>query len=151
MKEKDKDKTFQQRREELLKSRLITDNSNQSSQYLESLIEDVVLNGVSFDNQLPFLLSFAAREGLDAEQLKKDFAVLLGMLHPVSKQPSKSEKMAILYQAQICHISEKVIQHTLSDLQEKKEQETAKKKDEAEKKAREKGEAEKIAREKAEA
>ena len=167
MEEKNKDKSFQQRREELLKSRLITDNSNQSSQYLESLIEDVVLNGVSFNKQLPFLLSFAAREGLDAEQVKNDFVVLLGMLHPISKQPSKSEKMAILYQAQICHISEEVIQHILSELQEKKkkEQEAAKKKAEAEKKAREKAEterkvmeaakkkaeAEKRAREKAEA
>lgn len=138
MEEKNKDKSFEQRREELLKSRLITDNGNQSSQYIESLIEDVVLNGVSFDKQLPIILSFAENEGLDANQLKNEIVVLIDILKSVSGQPSSSEKMAILYQAQICHISEKAILHILSDLEEKKEQE------ETEKRAHEKTEAEKL-------
>ena len=143
----DNNKSFDQRREELLKSRLITENGNQSSQYLESLVEDVVLNGVSFDNQLPIFIGFAENEGLDANQLKNDIIVLLDVLKSVSGQPSKSEKMGIVFQAQRCHISEEVILRILSELQEKKKKEQ----EAAEKKAREKVEAEQRAREQAEA
>ena len=141
MKPNNQDKSFQQRREELLKSRLVTDNGKQTAQYLESLIEDVVLNGVSFDKQLPIFLSFAENEGLDANQLKNEMVVLIDILKSVSAQPSKSEKMGIVFQAQRCHISEEVIQHILSELQEKKKQE------ETEKRAREKAEAERSGRE----
>lgn len=91
---------------ESLKSRLVTDNGNQSSQYIESLIEDVLLNGVSFDNQLPIFIGFAENEGLDAYQLKNDIIVLLDVLKSVSGQPSKSEKMGIVFQAQRCHIGD---------------------------------------------
>ena len=135
------DKSFQQRREELLKSRLITDNENQSSQYIESLVEDVVLNGESFESQLPIFVAFAENEGLDANQLKNDIIVLLDVLKSVSGQPSNSKKMGIIFQAQRCHISEEVMLRILSELQEKKEQE------EVEKRAREKAEAERKTRE----
>ena len=137
MKPNNQDKSFQQRREELLKSRLVTENGNQSSQYLESLIEDVLLNGESFESQLPIFVAFAENEGLDANQLKNDIIVLLDVFKSVSGQLSNSKKMGIVFQAQRCHISEEVMLRILSDLQEKKEQEqeTAKKKAEAEKRA----------------
>ena len=131
------DKSFEQRREELLKSRLITDNENQSSQYIESLVEDVVLNGESFESQLPIFIAFAENEGLDANQLKNDIIVLLDVLKSVSRQLSNSKKLGVIFQAQRCHISEKVMLRILSDLQEKKKAEQ----EEAEKRAREKAEA----------
>ena len=97
MKLTDKDKTFQQRREELLKSRLVTYSDNQSSQYIESLVEDVVLNGESFEIQLPIFIGFAENEGLDANQLKNDIIVLLDALKSVSGQPSNSKKMGVIF------------------------------------------------------
>ena len=137
MEEMNKDKTFEQRREELLKSRRVADKSNQTSQYLESLIEDVLLNGESVESQMPIFVAFAENEGMEANQLKSDIIVLLDVLKSVSGQLSNSKKLGVIFQAQRCHISEKVMLRILSDLQEKKKAEQ----EEAEKRAREKAEA----------
>ncbi len=122
MEEMNKDKTFEQRREELLKSRRVADKSNQTSQYLESLIEDVLLNGESVESQMPIFVAFAENEGMEANQLKSDIIVLLDVLKSVSGQPSNSKKMGIIFQARRCHISEEVILRILSELQEKKKE-----------------------------
>ena len=124
------DLSFQQRREELLKSKIISDYGNKPYRYLELLINDIVLKDVSFENQIPFFTRYAENEGLDPIKLKNDIIVLIDILKSISLHTSESVIMSLKYQAQLCHISEEEISRILFQLQEKnKEEDAAKIKD----------------------
>ena len=131
-------------------------------QYIEALVEEVVLEGKLFENHKKYLGRFCAAEGLDQGTLEKNLSDFFDLLEEWGNLHTKASSMMAKILGQECFLSAPFIDKLLSDKeqvalkrQEKerlaKEQEEKRAKAEAARKAREeaekKAEAERRARE----
>ena len=126
-------------------------------QYIEALVEEVVLEGKPFENHKKYLCRFCASEGIDYKNLETCLSDLFDTLNDLKDCESKRNERLALILGKECYLSDNKLAQILSSINkqrwEREEKQRAAveairiEKEEAERKARE--ERERRAREEA--
>ena len=74
--------------------------------FINAMVEEIVLEGKPFDSQKKYLKKFSENEGLDYEALEKGIAELTETLTEMSSSDSKTLMRLALFQAKECYVSE---------------------------------------------
>lgn len=91
--------------------------SENLQRYIDSLLEEIVLEGKPFDSQKKYLKKFSENEGLDYEALEKGIAELTETLMEMSSSDSKTLMRLALFQAKECYVSEAEVMRIVESLE----------------------------------
>ena len=126
--------------------------SEELRQYIEALVEEVVLEDKPFENHKKYLRRFCEAEGIDSKYLETILSDFFETIEELKSRESKRNERLALILGKECYLSDKIMAQILSSINKQRweREEEAKRieKEEAERKARE--EAERKAREEAE-
>lgn len=113
-------------------------------EYIESLVEEIVLNNAVFSDHKKYLQRYSQEEGLDYTELEKNLTDFFDAVEELKSSKSKSIERFAKMLAKDCYLEEGKVDELLAAINEAREKEA--KRIAAEKKA----EKERLAREKAE-
>ena len=84
--------------------------------YIDSMLEEIVLEGKPFDTQKKYLKKFSESEGLDYEKMESEIASLIGILEGIRKAPdNESLRNLAAEKGTECYVSEETLHKLLSN------------------------------------
>jgi formylglycine-generating enzyme required for sulfatase activity len=83
--------------------------------YIDSMVEEIVLEGKPFDTQKKYLKKFSENEGLDYDKLEADIVTFIEIIENLKESPNKLMEKFAEEKGRSCHISEIVISELLNN------------------------------------
>ena len=83
--------------------------SNGLQNFIDSMVEEIVLEGKPFDTQKKYLKKFSENEGLDYEKLEADIATFVDILESIKDTNNELLEKYAAEKAKDCYISEEKI------------------------------------------
>ena len=77
--------------------------------FIDSMVEEIVLEGKPFDSQKKYLKKFSENEGLDYDKLEADITTFIEILDNIKKTPNKLMEKYAVDKGHECFISDTVI------------------------------------------
>jgi hypothetical protein len=84
--------------------------------FIDAMVEEIVLEGKPFDTQKKYLKKFSENEGLDYEALEKGITELVETMREMKTSDSQTLMRLALFQARECHVTETQIQRLAEQL-----------------------------------
>jgi len=101
--------------------------------FIDSMVEEIVLEGKPFDSQKKYLKKFSENEGLDYEKLEVDITTFIEILESLKTALNKLQVKLAEEKGKECHISEdtvqKLVKHSSQPHQKEQEKTLIDKKD----------------------
>ncbi|MDP0530685.1 hypothetical protein NLB58_02185 [Porphyromonas gingivalis] len=107
----------------LYNSQRIQGISESLQNYIDAMVEEIVLEGKPFDSQKKYLKKFSEKDGIDYNKLKADINTFLKIPESLKYTFNKLQVKLAEEKGRECHISEntikKLIQHSSKPRQQK--------------------------------
>ena len=87
--------------------------------FIDSMVEEIVLEGKPFDTQKKYLKKFGENEGLDYEQLESNLYTFIDIIENIKITPNKLMEKYAEEKGQDCHISDSMIRYLLCSISQK--------------------------------
>ncbi len=87
--------------------------------YIDSMVEEIVLEGKTFDSQKKYLKKFSEKEGLDYEHLEDNICTFIDIFESLKKTPNKLMEKFAIEKGRDCYISDVIITNLLDFLSPK--------------------------------
>lgn len=84
--------------------------------FIDSMVEEIVLEGKPFDTQKKYLRKFSEKEGLDYEQLENNIHTFIDIFENIKKTPNKLMEKFAVEKGHDCYITEIIVTKLLSNL-----------------------------------
>jgi TPR repeat protein len=94
--------------------------------FIDSMVEEIVLEGKPFDTQKKYLKKYSENEGLDYDKLEADINTFIAILDSLSKAFSKVQVKLAEEKGKECHISDDMLKKLLSHSSDPKRKEKKK-------------------------
>lgn len=91
--------------------------------FIDSMVEEIVLEGKPFDTQKKYLKKFSEKEGLDYDELEADIVTFIEILDSLKTAFSKLQVKLAKEKGRDCHISEDTVKKLVSHSSPKSPQE----------------------------
>ena len=91
--------------------------------FIDSMVEEIVLEGKPFENQKKYLKKFSENEGLDYNKLEADISTFIEIVENLKEAPNKLMEKFAEEKGRSCHLSEIVISEILNNSKELKDPE----------------------------
>ena len=83
--------------------------SDELRQYIETLVEEIVLEGKSFENNKKYLSRFSEAEGVDYESLETDLYDFFEIMEEWKSFHTKGSRIAAKMLGRACYLSEEMM------------------------------------------
>lgn len=126
--------------------------SDELQQYIEKLIKDTILDGISVEKHRKYLRRYLEAEGVDYSQFEINLSELIETAEELAAQKSKNSECILKMQCKECYLSDDQSEKLISTINKRRNEAEAKRRaeEDAERKAKEEDEAKRRAEEEAE-
>ena len=83
--------------------------------FIDSMVEEIVLEGKPFDAQKKYLKKFSENEGLDYDKLEADISTFIEILDSLKTAFSKLQVKLAEEKGRECHISEEMVERLINN------------------------------------
>lgn len=93
--------------------------SENLQKFIDSMVEEIVLEGKPFNTQKKYLKKFCVNEGQDYEHLESNICTFIDIIESIKKTPNKLMEKFAEEKGQDCHISVSMIRDLLDGISQK--------------------------------
>ena len=90
--------------------------------FIDSMMEEILLKGINFDSQKKYLKKYCEKDGLDYAKLETDIITFLEIIESLKTSDSLLMKKLAEEKGRECHISENILKEIIDDACKNKSQ-----------------------------